>query len=158
MKNLLPWQAIGMNLAALGTAISFAKLIFLPHKNLSEAGGRRQEAEGRRQEAGGSIDRLNTKLEGTGGSGGTRSPVKLGFWVAMFILLGGLFVANIVYYEAYTIANVIKPLATIAVGWVAYFVIFKKIVVKLPRAIEKFEHLMGVMSLSLILLFWMALA
>jgi multicomponent Na+:H+ antiporter subunit D len=151
MKNLLPWQAIGMNLAALGTAISFAKFIFLPHKNLSEAGGRRQEA-------GGSIDRLNTKLEGTGGSGGTRSPVKLGFWVAMFILLGGLFVANIVYYEAYTIANVIKPLATIAVGWVAYFVIFKKIAVKLPRAIEKFEHLMGVMSLSLILLFWMALA
>jgi multicomponent Na+:H+ antiporter subunit D len=28
MKNLLPWQVIGMNLAALGTAISFAKFIF----------------------------------------------------------------------------------------------------------------------------------
>ncbi|HEY9862813.1 MAG TPA: cation:proton antiporter, partial [Candidatus Obscuribacterales bacterium] len=30
MKNLLPWQVIGMNIAALGTAISFAKFIFLP--------------------------------------------------------------------------------------------------------------------------------
>jgi len=29
MKNLLPWQVIGMNLAALGTAISFAKFIFV---------------------------------------------------------------------------------------------------------------------------------
>ena len=31
-KNLLPWQVIAMNIAALGTAISFAKFIFLPHK------------------------------------------------------------------------------------------------------------------------------
>ena len=30
MKNLLPWQVVGMNVAALGTAISFAKFIFLP--------------------------------------------------------------------------------------------------------------------------------
>ncbi|NEP46243.1 MAG: cation:proton antiporter, partial [Okeania sp. SIO2H7] len=30
-KNLVPWQVIGMNIAALGTAISFAKFIFLPH-------------------------------------------------------------------------------------------------------------------------------
>jgi multicomponent Na+:H+ antiporter subunit D len=31
MKKLLPWQVVGMNIAALGTAISFAKFIFLPH-------------------------------------------------------------------------------------------------------------------------------
>lgn len=30
MKNLVSWQIIGMNIAALGTAISFAKFIFLP--------------------------------------------------------------------------------------------------------------------------------
>lgn len=30
-KNMLPWQSILMNLAAVGTAISFAKFIFLPH-------------------------------------------------------------------------------------------------------------------------------
>jgi multicomponent Na+:H+ antiporter subunit D len=125
MKNLLPWQVIGMNIAALGTAISFAKLIFLPHKY--------QETE-------------------------KQPKLQPGFWAAMILLLGGIFVANIVYYEAYTLENLIKPLLTIFLGWIAYFFIFRQLVVKLPRVIEEFEHLMGVMSLTLILLFWMALA
>lgn len=33
LKTIQPWQVIGMNVAALGTAISFAKFIFLPHGN-----------------------------------------------------------------------------------------------------------------------------
>jgi multicomponent Na+:H+ antiporter subunit D len=121
-KNLLPWQAIAMNIAALGTAISFAKFIFLPHK-----------ADG--EEA-----------------------VKPGFWPAVSLLLGGLFAANVVYYEAYTLANIVKPLATIGLGWLAYLLIFKRSVVKLPRVVEQFEHLIGGMSLMLLLLFWMVLA
>ncbi len=32
--------------------------------------------------------------------------------------------------------------------------IFKKLAIKLPRAIEQFDHLIGVMSLMLMLLFW----
>ncbi|GAB4233115.1 MAG: cation:proton antiporter [Elainellaceae cyanobacterium] len=123
MKNLLPWQMIGMNLAALGTAISFAKFIFLPHE----------------WQAGKAI-------------------VKPGFWAAMLLLLGGLFAANVVYYDAYTVANVVKPLATIALGWLAYLLIFQRTVFKLPTVLERFEHLIGVMSLVLILLFWMVLA
>ena len=122
MKNLLPWQIIGMNLAAVGTAISFAKFIFLPH-------GGKQHKE-----------------------------LKPSFWLAIIILLGGLFAANVVYYEAYTLANIVKPLATIALGWLAYFVIFQRVSLKLPRVVEKFEHLIGVMSLVLTLLFWMVLA
>ncbi len=125
MKNLLPWQVISMNLAALGTAIVYARFIFLPHKNQDEVG---------------------------------RSPLQPGFWAAMVLLLGGLFAANLVYYEAFTVENVVKPLITTAIGWLAYFFIFRRIVVKLPRMLEQFEHLIGVMSLSLILLFWMALA
>lgn len=121
-KNLLPWQAIGMNLAALGTAISFAKFIFLPHEY------------------------------------GEKGKIKPGFWPAVLLLLGGLFAANGVYYEAYTVANIMKPLLTIALGWLAYFVIFKKAVVKLPRVLEQFDHLIGVMSLMLMLLFWMGLS
>lgn len=31
-KSLMPWQGIAMNVAALGTAISFAKFLFLPHQ------------------------------------------------------------------------------------------------------------------------------
>ena len=119
MKNLLPWQIIGMNIAAFGTAISFAKFIFLPHKSLPDA-----------------------------------KPMRQGFWAAMAILLGGLVVANVVYYEAYSLANIVKPLATIALGWIAYLTIFKRITVKLPRVFEEFEHQVGVMSLTLILLFW----
>ena len=121
MKNLVPWQVIGMNLAALGTAISFAKFIFLPH--------RLQE-----------------------------QPPKLGIWLAIVLLLGGLFAANGVYYEAYTLANIIKPLATIVLGWLIYLLILQRSVLKLPQVMEKFEHLIGVMSLMLIALFWMVLA
>ncbi len=118
-KNLLPWQVIGMNIAALGTAISFAKFIFLPHERIEE-----------------------------------KRKIQPGFWWAMVILLGGLIAANGVYYQAYTLKNIVKPLVIIAIGWLAYLLIFKKSVVKLPRGIEKFDHLIGVMSLMLILLFW----
>ncbi|MBD2205259.1 cation:proton antiporter [Calothrix sp. FACHB-1219] len=119
-KNLLPWQVIVMNIAALGTAISFAKFIFLPR----------------------------------GGTG----KVKPGFWPAVSLLIVGLIVANVVYYEAYSLANIIKPLATIGIGWLAYLFIFKHTVVKLPRVLEEFDHLIGVMSLILILLFWKGFA
>lgn len=124
-KNLLPWQVIGMNIAALGTAISFAKFIFLPHAA--------------------DLDKTD------------KSP-KLGFWLAMVVLLGGLVLANVFYYEAYSVENVVKPLATIGLGWLAYLLIFQKLSVKLPRAAERFDHLIGAMSLVLSLLFWMVLA
>lgn len=130
MENLQPWQVIGMNIAALGTAISFAKFIFLPHHN-------------------------QTKHQA---QSGIKEPLRVEFWVAIAILLGGLFVANAVYYEAYTLENAVKPLATIAIGWIAYWLIFKHAVVKFSTLFEDFENLIGVMSLTLILLFWMVLA
>ncbi len=117
-KNLLPWQVIAMNIAALGTAISFAKFIFLPHQK-----------------------------------GGAKRKIQLGFWLAMAILLGGLIVANAVYYQVYSLKNIIKPLVTIALGWLAYLLIFKKLTIQLPRESEDFDHLIGMMSLMLILLF-----
>ncbi|MBE9144455.1 cation:proton antiporter [Planktothrix mougeotii] len=120
MKNLLPWQVIGMNLAALGTAISFAKFIFLPR--------------------------------------GGEDKIQPGFWPGLILLLAGLVVANIAYYDAYTIANIIKPLATIFLGWFVYWFVIQKISLKLPRMLEQIDHLMGVMSVMLILLFWMVLA
>ncbi|EKF02864.1 putative monovalent cation/H+ antiporter subunit D [Tolypothrix sp. PCC 7601] len=117
MKNLAPWQVIAMNVAALGTAISFAKFIFLPR----------------------------------GGTG----EVKPGFWPGVILLIVGLIVANVAYYDAYTVANIIKPLVTIAIGWLVYFFIVQRLSVKLPRLLEQFEHLIGFMSLMLVLLFWM---
>ncbi len=119
MKNLLPWQEIAMNVVAVGTAISFAKFIFLPHQ-----------------------PGVNTK------------PLKLGFWLAIGLLIGGLVVANVVYFEAYDSQNTIKAIAIIAVGWLAYAAIFRRTAIKLPRMFEQFEDLIGVMTLVSILLFW----
>jgi multicomponent Na+:H+ antiporter subunit D len=126
-----------MNIAALGTAISFAKFIFLPHQKLALEHSEMVEADG-----------------GRGGQEDGGKKAQPGFWWAMVILLGGLIAANVFYYQAYTLQNTIKPLATIAIGWLAYLLIFKKSVIKLPRAIEQFDHLIGIMSLMLILLFW----
>lgn len=122
-KNLVPWQVIGMNIAALGTAISFAKFIFLPHTSELAA-----------------------------------DTVKKGFWPALVLLLSGLVVANGLYYDAYSLSNVVKPLATIAAGWLAYLLIVQRLSIKLPRAAEQFDHLIGAMSLVLTVLFWMVLA
>ena len=66
--------------------------------------------------------------------------------------------ANGLYYEAYSVANIVKPLITIAAGWLAYFLIFQKLSIKLPRVAEQFNHLIGMMSLMLTFLFWMVLA
>lgn len=121
-ENLLPWQVISMNIAALGTAISYARFIFLPH----------HQSEFESQE----------------------SKPHSGFWWAMVILLGSLVFANIFYYQAYTLVNILKPLAIIALGWLAYRLIFSQLVIKLPQDFEQFDHLVGVMSLTLILLFW----
>ena len=120
IKNLASWQFIIMNIAAVGTAISFAKFIFLPHSREGE------------------------------------QKIKPGFWISIIFLITGLIVANIVYPQAYNIADITKALITIAVCWLAYHVIFKKLSISLPRVFEEFEHLVGVMSLTLILLFWMA--
>ncbi|MEL7069741.1 MAG: cation:proton antiporter [Cyanobacteria bacterium J06634_6] len=126
-KNLLPWQVIGMNIAALGTAISFAKFIFLPHSRQPES----------------------TKQ--------LPAPPTAGFWLAMVLLLGGLVFANVFYYDAYTLENIVKPLVTIGLGWLVYRLIFQKLGVKLPRVAERFDHLIGAMSLMLTMLFWMVM-
>lgn len=120
MKNLASWQVIAMNVAAVGTAISFAKFIFLP------SGGKQE--------------------------------VKPGFWLGVMLLIGGLIAANVVYFQAYNVADISKSLATIAIGWLIYLFIVQRLVVKLPRVLEQFEHLVGFMSLMLVLIFWMVFA
>jgi len=120
LKSIAPWQVIPMNIAAAGTAIAYAKFIFLPR-------GEKQE-------------------------------IKIGLWLAIALLTIGLIIANVVYLDAYTIESIIKALATIAIGWLIYILVIKRLAIALPRVAEQFEHLIGVMTLSLIVLFWMALA
>lgn len=119
VKNLGSWQAIAMNVAAVGTAISFAKFIFLPR--------------------------------------GGQTVAKPGFWPAVLLLLAGLIGANAFDLQAYTLENMLKAIAILGVGWLAYFLIFQRTAIKLPRMLEEFDHLVGFMSLISLLLFWMAL-
>lgn len=129
LKSLLPWQMWAMNLAAIGTAISFAKFIFLPHITLPYASDAKPDQ---------------------------KSP---SFWIAIFLLLIGLITANGFYLEAYRLDSMIKAIGTIALGWLIYFILIKPSSWQLPsfNPFEKFEHLIGGMSLVLTLLFWMVL-
>ncbi|PPS42847.1 cation:proton antiporter, partial [Chroococcidiopsis sp. TS-821] len=117
LKDLSPAYAIAMNIAATGTAIVYAKFIFLPR----------------------------------GGS----EKIRFGLWLAVVPLIAALAIANIAYYQTYTVANTAKVLAIIGAGWGAYFLGVRRLELKLPRVLEQFEHLIGGMSLMLILLFWM---
>jgi multicomponent Na+:H+ antiporter subunit D len=117
-KALLPWQEIVMSVAAVGTAIVYARFIFLL----------------------------------PGGEEGTTKP---GFWLALTLLIGGLVAASGFYLEAYTVANLLKALAIVGAGWLVYLVIFRRFILKLPQFPEQFEQLIGMMSVMLVLLFWM---
>lgn len=85
-------------------------------------------------------------------------PIRPGFWVAVLLLLGGLLAANGAYYQAYTVANIGKALAKVGIGWLVYWLVIRRVVLTLPRVQEQLEHLIGGMSLMLVLLFWMVLA
>ncbi|MEN9217519.1 MAG: cation:proton antiporter [Gloeomargarita sp. DG_2_bins_126] len=84
----------------------------------------------------------------------TRLPRGLGWGLGL--LLGGLWVANGVYYEAFTVANVIKPLVIIGVGWGLYLGVVRRLRGHLPALGEQIEHLLGMMSVGLVVLFWLA--
>jgi multicomponent Na+:H+ antiporter subunit D len=122
VKALPSWQGAVMSVAAVGTAISFAKFLFLPHQ------AKRQEQ------------------------------AKPGFWPAALVLIVGLVAANGFYLEAYKFSEIGKALGILAVGWLLYWAVIRRVSWKLPRQLEGFEHLIGVMSVSLVALFWMVLA
>ena len=83
--------------------------------------------------------------------------VKRGYWLGVSILIGGLIFTNLIYPEAYTVDNMTKALITFAIGALIYLFLLKKTTIILPRILEKFDNLIGVMSLTLIGLFWMVL-
>ena len=130
LKDMNSWQAIAMNAAAVGTAIVFAKFIFLPFQSSPS-------------------DSLTSSETGKSRSG---------FWWATLLLLGGLILANAVDFKVYSWANISKAVITLGVGWLAYFLIFQRFTFKLSRVPERFENLIGGMSLMLILLLGMVLA
>ncbi|WP_416670385.1 cation:proton antiporter [Egbenema bharatensis] len=123
MQNLVPWQTVLMDIAAIGTVIVYAKFVFLPHQKQK-----------------------------------MRDSLQPGFWAAIALLIGGLLVANGVYYPAYTVANITKAIALVGIGWLIYHLMIRRISLQLPRMFEQLEHLIGMMSVMLVLLFWMVWA
>ncbi len=115
LDNLLPWQTIIMNIAAIGTAIVYAKFIFLPH--------------------------------------GQETEIRPAFWLPIILLMLALIATNSFYFQAYTIINIVKSLIIIAIGWLAHLLIFQRYVLTLPRVLEQFEHLIGMVSVILLSLF-----
>ncbi len=78
------------------------------------------------------------------------------FGAALLLLAGSLFVANGLTLETYTLGKLIQSIGKVAAGWLAYLLIFRKVALQLPAEPEKFEHLMGVMSLVLVVFLWRA--
>jgi multicomponent Na+:H+ antiporter subunit D len=87
-----------------------------------------------------------------------KESVRSGFFVPTLLLIGALIATNIFNYPAYTTANILKALAIVGGGCLAYLLIFQRTFIKLPRVLERFENLVGFMSLMLIVLFWMRFA
>lgn len=125
LAGMAPWQEAVMNVATVGTAIVFAKFIFLPFSAQPEV------KEGKKY--------------------------TVGFWIAVLLLVGGLVAANGIYMDAYTVDSLFKALIKIGIGWLIYFLIVQRFILKLPRGMEQFDQLIGVMSLMLVLLFGMML-
>lgn len=120
LKNLLPWQEIAMNVAAVGTATVFARLLLLPH-------------------VGDSAKNMTSGLRAAAG-----------------LLIGGIVVVSALYWDAYSVRNVVKAIATIGLGCLVYGLV-SRFTLQLSPAMEKLENLIGVMSLVLIGLFSWAL-
>jgi multicomponent Na+:H+ antiporter subunit D len=85
-----------------------------------------------------------------------KQPIRIGFWLAIGLLLGGLIIGNLVYYELYTVANIFKATGIVAVGAVIYLAVIKNWILNLPRMFEELEHSIGSMILIALLLFWFA--
>lgn len=73
--------------------------------------------------------------------------------LAVTILIIGILTANIIYFSAYSFINILKALITFAISCFCYAFIFRKNNFQISRTLEKFEHLVGFMTLIPVLLY-----
>ncbi|MEM6502767.1 MAG: cation:proton antiporter [Cyanobacteria bacterium P01_C01_bin.89] len=77
---------------------------------------------------------------------------------SMVVLLGGLMVANGVNPSAYSsLDTLVKAVGIVGGGWLLYWIIIRRVTLKLPWGVERLEHLTGTMSLSAIAIFLLVL-
>ncbi|MGI0482401.1 cation:proton antiporter [Geminocystis sp. CENA526] len=73
--------------------------------------------------------------------------------LAVTILIVGILGANIIYFSAYSFINILKALITFAISCLFYAFIFRKNTIQIPRILEKFDHLVGFMTIISVLLY-----
>jgi multicomponent Na+:H+ antiporter subunit D len=78
-----------------------------------------------------------------------------GLWMAVGLLIGAMVLASGADLSLYTGPNVIKVLAIVVGGGLIQGLLLSRVSLTLPRGLEAFEHLIGMMTLTLIALFWM---
>ncbi|TVP59347.1 MAG: cation:proton antiporter [Nodularia sp. (in: Bacteria)] len=86
---------------------------------------------------------------------GQETEIRPSFWPPIILLTVALIATNSFDFQAYTMINVVKSLIIIAIGWLAHLLIFQRYILNLPRVLEQFEHLIGMMSVILLSLFWL---
>jgi len=199
VNYLLPWQETAMTIAAVGTAISFAKFLFLPiaplwpwsstghdrARNASDTDGNLgRQASGNSDPGSGISEGESVGIApgyglATAGAGAIEAAipvavipiaaipvavipvsdaVRRNLLPALGVLIGSLLLGNLIYLGAYTVPKIIKAIVTLAIGWTLYHTVLPRLNFKLSQAPEKFEHLIGAMSLMLTLIFWMVVA
>ncbi|MEM8640733.1 MAG: cation:proton antiporter [Cyanobacteria bacterium P01_G01_bin.54] len=118
LKALLPWQANLLTLATVGTAIVFAKLLFLP------------------------LARAESK------------PLRWGLLTALGLLAGGIVTLNFWMFDRYMLPELSKAILVLGAGWLLYWGLIRHRIWQISRTLEQLEHLIGMMSIMLVVLFW----
>lgn len=83
---------------------------------------------------------------------------RIGLWCALGIPIFGLVAANGFHLEVYTLTDIGKAFVTILMGLTAYYIGLRWIPTQIPSMMEKFENLVGVMTVMVTILFWMVVS
>lgn len=142
LKQLTGWQSISLNIVTVGSAIAVSKLIFLPFYN---------DLQNDSPDTSSQPEELSPSKQ----SQPTLSETAR--W-AIILLLAGLVVASVLNPGECTPANLAKSLGKVGLGFLLYQTCTSRLTINFPRAPERLEHLIGGMSVMLILLFLMVVA
>jgi len=75
------------------------------------------------------------------------------FKIGSAVLIVALVIGNFLYLKAYNLSKIVSSLITVSVGVLGYHLITKKVKLTDRTPLEKFEHLIGIITITTILVF-----
>ena len=139
LKGLSGWIEIVANVAAVGTAVVFAKFIFLPFakQSVNQQAATQQSATGQ------------------AATGQTTQPAT-GYWAAIALLISTLILASALEPNVYVLSSMVKAVLTLAAGWLLYGLLSARLSTGqlVLAASERLDNIIGTMILMLLFLFW----